>query len=241
MLLFSYENGEPMKYIKVVLSILSIAVVVVFLYIEKQLSGLNVAISIALYFLVMVIHMSSHEIGHLAGGLLSGYRLLHLRIGPMNIVKKREEKAKVVWKKNRTGHCIMIPLESEPVKYFAYNIGGIVANFLVVTVSFTLLLLNSFYVSLLFLELVIVGLYKILINLIPHKTNAIPNDGYVISLLRRSKDTQKDYAIYLNLYEKVFWDEPICKEDYIYGRKTSTNVDEMLYYDEIRSMLCYRQ
>ena len=100
-----------------------------------------------------------------------------------------------------------------------------------------LLLINSFWADLLFIELLIVGVQKILVNSIPHKTNSLPNDGYIIRLLKKSVAVRKDYAMYLKLYGKLFLEEEIKPQEFKYEREPSTDADEVLYYNEILDIL----
>lgn len=134
---------------------------------------------------------------------------------------------------------MMIPKTAVSIRYKAYNLGGISANVFVVTLSFLLLLNNSFWTSLLFVELLCVGTQKVLVNAIPHKTNSIPNDAYVVKLLKRDEAIQKDYAMYLRLYGKLFLDEDISPQDFMYEREVSEDEEEMLYYNEIQDILSF--
>ena len=131
----------------------------------------------------------------------------------------------------------MIPKNTTAVRYKAYNLGGIFTNAFVIVLGFLLLLCNSFWASLLFVELLCVGVQKILVNAIPHKTNSIPNDAYVVKLLTKNVAVQKDYAMYLMLYGKLFLDETVSAQEFVYEREVSADENEMLYYNEIQDIL----
>lgn len=225
-----------MKVFKACLTLLSIAVTVTFLYFENRLSWPFLGIFLLFYFLSSAIHSLVHEIGHFIGGAISGYKLLCLQFGPLNIVNKNK-KPTLIWKSSLSGQCIMIPKQINSVRFKAYNSGGILANAVIVILSFTVLLFNSFWAYLLFVELLCVGIQKILVNAIPHKTNLILNDGYIVKLLKRNVAVQKDYAMYLRLYGKLFFDEDVSVQDFVYEREASTDDNEMLYYNEIQDML----
>ncbi len=225
-----------MKVFKTCLTLLSIVITVTFLYFEKHLSLPFIGIALLFYFLSSAIHLLAHECGHFIGGIVSGYELLCLQLGPLNIVCKNN-KPSLVWKCSLSGQCIMIPKQISSVHFKAYNIGGVLANALIVILSFTLLLINSFLAYLLFIELVCVGIQKILVNAIPHKTKSIPNDGYIVKLLNGNIAVQKDYAVYLRLYGKLFFDEDVTVQDFIYEREVSEDENEMLYYNEIQNII----
>ena len=131
----------------------------------------------------------------------------------------------------------MIPKQRETPAFKAYNLGGIAANLLVTGLSLLLLLCGSFYATLLAVALVGIGVKKSLINLIPHAAKSGPNDGYVVKLLSGKPAVQRDYAVYLALYEKLFLGEPILPQDYQYLREEASDERELLYYNEIRDIL----
>lgn len=226
-----------MRLLKAVLTLLSVIASIAFLIFENQLTSVGVGFAVVFYCLSSSIHLLMHEIGHLIGGILSGYKLLRLQLGPLNIVKSAKGKLTLMWRSRLSGQCIMIPKQIDVVRFKLYNLGGVFANILILTLSFVLLCFDSFYLSLLFIELLFVGVQKVVVNLIPHKTHSIPNDGYVVKLLKQNKAIQQDYAIYLTLYGKLFLGEQINPLDYMYEREVSDDENEMLYYNEIQDIL----
>lgn len=225
-----------MKAFKVIFTLLCVAVIVAFLDFENRLSWAFGGIALLFYFLCSAVHLLAHEIGHYFGGAISGYSLLCLQLGALNIVVKNN-KPTLCWKASLSGQCVMIPRSVTKVRYKAYNLGGIFSNALVVILSFLLLLCNSFWASLLFIEMSCIGVQKVLVNAIPHKTSSIPNDAYVVKLLKKNVAVQKDYAMYLLLYSKLFLDEAVLVQEFMYEREVSADEDEMLYYNEIQNIL----
>lgn len=226
-----------MKMIKAFLMLSCIATNFEYLYFENQLSLISIGIVFGFYFLASAIHLLVHEGGHLIGGLLSGYKLLCLQLGPLNIIIGKYGMPTFLWKKTHGGQCIMFPTNKKNVRFKAYNMGGVFANILIVLLSLLLLIPSVFYAKLLLIELLFVGAYKIISNSIPHKFNSMLNDGYIVMLLNRDKAIQKDYAIYLKLYAALFLGESISTCDYVYERKPSKDNDELLYYNEIQNLL----
>lgn len=119
----------------------------------------------------------------------------------------------------------------------AYNLGGVIANAIIAALSTLLMLPNNFYLLMMMIELVFVGAYKILVNLIPHKTNGVPNDGYIVKMLDAHIAMRKDYALYLRIYADTFLNKAISPSDYQYERNESLSDDELLYYNEIQEIL----
>ena len=225
-----------MRGLKVCIALLNIAVTVAFLYFENRLSPAAMGIAVLFFTLSSALHLTAHECGHLVGGAVSGYKLLCLQLGPLNIVSKKG-KFVLVWKMSFDGQCVMIPEHTDPVRFMSYNIGGVIANALIAVLSFTALITGSFRSRLLFIELIFVGIQKILLNTIPHNTGSVPNAGYIVRLLKGNTAVQKDYAMYLRLYGKLFSAEDIKVQDFMYEREEPGNEEEMLYYNEIMDIL----
>ena len=131
----------------------------------------------------------------------------------------------------------MLPPDKVPVKYIAYNIGGVMLNALVALGCIALIFINSRIAMLICIEMVLSGIYKVITNLIPSIRNGAPTDGYVLKLLKKNSFVQRDYAKYLSLYSALFWKEKICIEDYKYEREAVNDASEMLYYDGIEDLL----
>lgn len=197
----------------------------------------NQPLAVGFYVVASAIHLVFHECGHFFGGLVSKYKLLFFRFGPFNLVKTEKTKIKFTWLKTHGGQCVMYPSQTSTIKYKAYNLGGVIANAIIAALSTLLMLPNNFYLLMMMIELVFVGAYKILVNLIPHKTNGVPNDGYIVKMLDAHIAMRKDYALYLRIYADTFLNKAISPSDYQYERNESLSDDELLYYNEIQEIL----
>ncbi len=226
-----------MKLTKIVLFLLCITTNFILLYKEINLSFAAIILLLILMSVSAAIHLSAHECGHLIGGLISGYKLVWLKIGPINLTVDRSNKILFSLKHTHGGQCIMVPPENAVLCYKAYNFGGIYANAFISAISSLLLLLDSFYATLFFVQLLFIGILKIIINLFPHMDHSVPNDGYVVELLKRDSTIQKDYVVYLSLYAALFWNEDVCRDDYFYSREPTKNDEDLLYYNGIQKLL----
>lgn len=226
-----------MKSTKIILFSLYIAFDFMILYLEMELSFFTIIIMLILMSVSFAIHLFAHEGGHFIGGLISGYKLIYLQIGPINVMVDRSKKIVFSLQHTHGGQCIMLPPKTAVIRYKAYNLGGIYANIFIAVISLLLLLFDSFYVTLFFVQLLLIGIIKIVTNLLPNMNHDIPNDGYVMKLLRHNAAVQKDYLFYLSLYASLFWNENICPDEYLYVRKPAKNDAELLYYNGIQNLL----
>lgn len=226
-----------MKGIKIFLLLFCLAASFFLLLTEIGLSFASFALAAALLMVASALHLSVHELGHLAGGWISGYQLVSLQIGPVHLEANRAKKLSFSLKYTWGGQCIMLPPKETAGPFRAYNLGGIAANLLISAASPLLLFLHSAWTVLFFWQLLFLGLIKIWMNLFPRLNRGIPNDGYVVRLLKRGSAVQKDYAVYLSLYASMVWQEPIYPEKYLYARAPAKGENDLLYYHEIQSLL----
>jgi len=190
-----------------------------------------------LWFTASALQLSLHEIGHLVGGLFSGYNLVFFSVGTVKLSYTQQKRFSISIGKSHGGQCVMEPRNSESNHYLCYNLGGIFANLLTTLAATGLLLFDSHIANLLFINLTCVGVQKILLNGIPVIVNGIPSDAYVVKLLSNNKDVQKDYCMYLKLFASYYREDNIDCECYDYYRPLDVAENELLYYREIRSIL----
>lgn len=234
---FLNNEGIKMKFWKISILAMCLVTNIVYLYFMWDISVLTVVLAFVIFYLSFVIQGAFHEVGHFIGGKLSGHKLVVLQIGRGNLICNRKGKLSFCFRKTRGGQCIMLPPDRVPVKYIAYNIGGVMLNALVALGCIALIFINSRIVTLICIEVVFSGIYKVITNLIPSIKNGAPTDGYVLKLLKKNSFVQRDYAKYLSLYSALFWKEKICIEDYKYEREAVNEASEMLYYDGIEDLL----
>lgn len=169
-----------------------------------------------------------HEAGHLVGGLLTGYKFLSFRIFKFTLQKEDDGWH---WKKfnipGTLGQCLMCPPHTEPVPYFWYNVGGVMANLIVGIVNAALLIFAdlsalSFTICAMLLG---VSIWLMLINGIPMTPGGTPNDGKNILILWRHPEQRKYFHNMLavvgeqsqgkrlsELPEDWFYSEPVTKD-----------------------------
>ena len=139
----------------------------------------------------VVLQIFFHELGHLIGGLLSGYQFLSFRLFSICLVYDGKQLKWVKMKVPGTlGQCLLIPTKDyRDFKYSAYLLGGIVANIIVSLIS--LLFIREWFIFVLIF--MFVGFIFALSNGIPTEFN----DGKTYQLARESK--ANEYLLWLQL------------------------------------------
>lgn len=210
---------------------------ILYMHCNHHISPTYFLIAIILWLSASALHLVIHEIGHLFGGLISGYRLVYLSIGSIKLSCNKGKKLSLSIEKNQGGQCVMEPSIVSPCHYLCYNLGGVVANLILTFIAAGLLFVESHVSLLLLVDVVFVGIQKFVTNCVPSMALGFPNDAYVVNLLARNNYTKKDYCMYLRLYASLFRKEEINKEEYCYYRPQDVADDELLYYKEIQAML----
>ena len=158
---------------------------------DFSLKGIIVMLLLALaaYFLNIVLH----EAGHLLMGLLTGYRFLSFRIFSWILI--RDENGRYHMNSfnipGTVGQCLLIPPELDEnghMPYVLYNLGGIMVNFIIASVSAAIFFLTPISgTSRIFIALLgFVGLFIGIENAIPLGALGINNDGANMVSLSKS-------------------------------------------------------
>lgn len=144
-------------------------------------------------FICMLLNIVIHEVGHMIGGYILGYKIVFIRIGSKTLVK--EENGWSVKKFNvpgTAGQCIMEPPSDREFKWRLYFLGGIMGNFVLVIIGLIFIFLTK-STRLIGIELAFFALYFIVANGLPLKIGGIVNDGYHIFRMKK-EDEKKLYA-----------------------------------------------
>ena len=113
-----------MKGIKNVLLLLCITASLFILSTAIGLSPTSLALASVLLMVASAVHLAAHELGHLIGGWISGYRLVSLQIGPIHLQVKSKHKRALSLQNTRGGQCVMLPPQGGAVPFLAYHLGG---------------------------------------------------------------------------------------------------------------------
>ncbi|MDD2299125.1 MAG: hypothetical protein PHU69_05725 [Fermentimonas sp.] len=200
------------------------------------------AISITGLILSDVIQTVIHELGHLFGGMLSGYYFLSFQIGNLKLCNNCcTNHISIQWENSVCGQCIMIPKSSTATHYFLYNFSGILSNALLTIVLGFFAIYNhananlTTYTTVFIYSLVAIGFNKLLSNAIPYMNGSEPNDMAIILMLHKNVQTLTDYVHYLCFYGKKVCKLPLPQQ---YIRKLElTDQYNPIFYHEIMKLL----
>lgn len=150
---------------------------------------------VLVFFVGLCFSVIAHELGHLIGGFLSGYRFVSFRILHWLWTKDASGKIKVTkgsLLRGILGQCLMEPCEDEEkFRYWLYNAGGGLVNL----ITGIALAIPFFFVQTVMLRIVLIelGLSAIILginNLFPMILGGIPNDGRNIREAGKSSDAK---------------------------------------------------
>ncbi|MDE6017363.1 MAG: hypothetical protein K2G85_00945 [Muribaculaceae bacterium] len=147
-------------------------------------------VAIGSFILSLAILIPIHELGHLICGLMSGYKFVSYRIFNFTLLKENGKfRIKNFAVAGTGGQCLLTPpeLPIEKIPTGLYNLGGILANILLLLIAlpFSLLPLNPFVAEGLWI-FILTDVVIILLNGIPMQAGGVGNDGYNIRLLKKN-------------------------------------------------------
>lgn len=146
-----------------------------------------------------------HELGHLIGGLLSGYRFLSFQaMGIVLVNDGGKLRVKRFNMDGALGQCLMTPpdVPSDKMPVVVYNAGGVVMNVIATAICVTIMLCAkdlSPFAYIFFGVIALIGLYFIIVNGVPMCISGLPNDGYNMLKLRHNEKSREAFASVLRL------------------------------------------
>ncbi len=151
-------------------------------------TALVVVLSFMAFTVGMWINLVLHEAGHLAGGLLTGYKFVSFRIFKWTWIRQDGKlRIKHFSVSGTGGQCLLSPPEGDPnrIPTLLYNMGGIFAGLLsLLLVAPFFWILESPFALLTLHMFCLADAFVLLMNGIPMKVGGICNDAYNQLLLR---------------------------------------------------------
>ncbi len=162
---------------------------------------LAITTGIVAFFLSLLILIPLHEVGHLLGGWLTGYKFTSFRI--FNFIFLKEDgklKVKKYSIPGTGGQCLMtppdIPLEEIPTTL--YNFGGVAANLIALAVGVILFVMTDAPLAKEVLAIFIMtDLIMIIMNGVPMKVGGLGNDAYNMLCIRKERNVKRIFVTQL--------------------------------------------
>lgn len=166
------------------------------------------AVMLMLLLVILFLHTTIHEVGHLVCGLLTGYRFCSYRIKNVMLIRiKGAYKLKRYALPGALEQCIMAPPDMVDGKmpYMLYYLGGGLFNLLLSIVGFTgaLFCKEGSGMLLFCMVLGIIGIAYALVNLIPMELSEGNNDGYNIRAIRKHPEEKRALWIQMKVMEQL--------------------------------------
>lgn len=162
------------------------------------MAGLVVLLEIMLLLQIIV-----HEAGHLAGGLLSGYKFLSFRVGSFMILKRDGRfHIKRFSLAGTGGQCLLIPpqWQGKDTPYILYNLGGPLINIIIGTAAVILYFFaTDVWTKYVLLAIAVSGLAIGLLNGIPLNAAGINNDGSNIRSIAKDEKALRAFWIIMKV------------------------------------------
>ena len=155
-----------------------------------------IALLLLAFIFALVFQAILHELGHLIGGLLSGYRFSSFRIMSFMVVRDVEGyRSARYWVPQTGGQCLLEPPDYDEgnFPYKLYNFAGPGINGLSAMLFFGLSFVVPVYPSLVLQILALSGLYLGFANGIPIKSDHVSNDGANVVTLGKSEAARKAF------------------------------------------------
>jgi len=163
-----------------------------------------IVVSLAAFALGMILNVILHELGHLIGGLLTGWKFVYFSIFNLMWIK---EDGKIVRKIAQTqgaaGTCRMSPPEMKngTLPHRLYLFGGAFMNLLFAALCaflFFQLAANAPFQARALLIAGIAGVFLAVTNLVPGKAGFVMTDGYLMLNLGKEKNTEMRLRFWRN-------------------------------------------
>lgn len=195
---------------------------------QRLIVGL--AVLYVFVFAALGLQIVFHELGHMAFGFLTGYKLLYFRIGSYTLANTEAGMQKRVFTIPGTGgQCLMIPKKRSDGSYpfVLYHLGGIIANIILSAIAYIIFRNVGNQITQAFLIILIsVGIYLAIMNIFPFQ--AMVNDGRNIINLLKSAETRD------RLYESMYME----KEE-INGREYKVDYSDLTDLTKIFNQEAY--
>lgn len=169
---------------------------------DAAIIATGVAVSLVSLAVSVVVAVTLHEAGHLAAGLMSGYRFVSFRVFNLTFIRTgRRLRVKRFAVAGTGGQCLLSPPDggAERMPTTLYNLGGVAMNALLAAAAGAgLLMVDGPALHTFLVMLLIVNCAVLLLNGLPLMVGGMGNDGYNALMLRRNPAARRALWAQLN-------------------------------------------
>lgn len=165
----------------------------------------------ALFIVMMYVHIIVHEAGHALFGMLTGYKFLSYRVGSCMWEKGPDGKVRLsrFSLAGTGGQCLLSPLDYNGgnYPYVWYNLGGAAVNILLGALAGVIVLLVPVgrWMSVALWMMLLTGVFLGLMNAIPVPGGHVNNDGSNIVAISRSPEAKRAFWLQMKVNEQIAW------------------------------------
>jgi len=198
-----------------------------------------VVLSLLTLFLGRKIQVLFHELGHLVGGLLTGYKFVSFTVSKKTLIR---ENGKLTWRNYSYGgvggRVLLLPPELKDGKapYKLMFSGGILTDLIFSIVYFLLFLTladNILWLACICLVMAANSLHSVFLNGLPFNNGGVLTDGYVLTELGRTKDKTVLPIFMLNLRAEALRQTGVRTRDLptsLFEPLTVSNLTNSIYH-----------
>jgi len=130
-----------------------------------------------------------HEVGHLVGGLLVGFRFSYIRVGPFTIERSGKITQHWTWRDLASGRTLARPVSRTALKWRLcfYFVAGPAANLMTAFCAFKIMPRNNSLPAAIGLAIFLGSTFMGFVNLLPTRAKTQMLDGLKISILLFTK------------------------------------------------------
>src|SRR5882724_423350 len=153
-----------------------------------QLTLIAACLLVKTFFVIVAVWMLLvliHELGHLVGGLLVGFRFEYIRIGPFTIERSGKVTQHWTWHDLASGMTLARPVSRTALKwrFFVYFAAGPAANLITAYCAFKLMPRNNSLAAAIGLAIFLGSIFMGFVNLVPARARTQMLDGLKIWIL----------------------------------------------------------
>lgn len=165
----------------------------------------------ALFVVMLYLHIIVHEAGHAIFGVLTGYKFLSYRVGSFMWEKGADGKVRFsrFSLAGTGGQCLLSPPDYNGgnYPYVWYNLGGALVNILLAALAGAALLVFPMgtWAATALTMLALTGLFLGLMNGLPLPGGKVNNDGSNIVAISRSPEAKRAFWLQMKCNEQIAW------------------------------------